>query len=153
MAKRWWHMTGEGWDSVTADPAGFGCPSSEIVHEVQLAPINAVVCERGSREWAVVMAMRGIEVAHSDDREAGERSRPHAASSIIHHTNESGWYELPAPWTPKKGERVRWHLNGESGTGLMDEYDPLSKDWPYIVRLGRLALCVERVEPLEPSHG
>lgn len=113
---------------------------------VQLAPIDAVVCEAGTREWAVVQAMRGKRVGHRNER--ADDSLPHMTSEILEtHGGITGWYELPAPWVPKRGDRVRWYRGVDSGTGT---YAYECKHG-YVVYVGgsNVGMAVERVERLE----
>jgi hypothetical protein len=81
--------------------------------EVRVVPLSAVVLEEGSREWAVVMAMRGKGVSTKGLRE------PWSVKEIAYSNAEcdTGWYELPAPWMPHSGEEVRWVRGKHEGTG------------------------------------
>lgn len=94
MEKRWWLW--EWGDSADDRVYDF---SDELAKykakrctEVRLVPVGAVVCEQGSREWAVVLAMRGKAVKH----ETSERVYTDPAHVLGRALAEYNWCELPA---------------------------------------------------------
>ncbi len=97
-------------------------------------------------------SINAVDLLTPEERAAAEHYRPWSSHANISKLIAALDRIAPAPapeWRPEKGERVRWHLSGESGTGIVDDYDHADTEWPYTVKLGDLSLCVERVSPLE----
>ena len=161
--RRWWlWLWPDGRERMSSSVAA----SDDFISctEVQLAPIDAVVCVRGTREWAVVMAMRGGKVAHELRRgeDRGERLRAHEPRSILNHGEDIRWYLLPPPWVPKPDDQVRWYRGEDSGTGwyMRVVETPMYRAPGHLVRIGSKGgegsftnFWVERVEPMEEAEG
>jgi hypothetical protein len=134
--KRWWS---DGSDVLRYD--------TDYEHEdwieVQVAPLDAVVAERGSWLWAMEMMREGKRITHKGATIA------HLMADVLDHPAATEWVELPAPWVPKAGERVRWTLGRDTGTGTYLQPFPDDETWPHSVYIGELPVCVDSVSRLE----
>ena len=115
---------------------------------MQLAPVDAVVLEKGTRWWAAWQADRGKRIGHPDD--SGHGDYAHGPRAILDHPYETGWAGLPAPWVPKQDEEVRWFRGKHHGTGEFGEdLGESPHRFRYRVYVDNTAFFVERVERCE----
>lgn len=99
----------------------------------------------GSREWAVVMAMRGNSVWPVHWCTDGVRGM--GVDGVLNTADIDEWYMLHTG--PKRGDRVRWWRGDDSGTGRYVDDD--SESGGHRVSIGdarEAMLWVERVEAL-----
>jgi len=102
----------------------------------------------GSREWAVLMAMRGKNVMPEG------KHRAWAASLIASSPGEehTRWVLCPPPWVPTRGEHVRWYRDEDSGTGTYAApWTNLDAHPGHHVYIAGVQFWVERVERLPPG--
>jgi hypothetical protein len=113
MAKRWFHWVFEdGSEGVLDNNDRTDWDHGISTTEIQLAPLSAVVCEEGSRDWAVVQKMRGLRVAncHSPSSEYD------TVHSIVNSLWLSGFLTLtdsPKPEVPKAESEKTQRSGGE----------------------------------------